>query len=74
MVNVLTITQAILDMQDELKVITDFETGKQMQAEKLAKIIYDAITSAEVLPGITVTTAGSATAQAGVTTSTGTLQ
>lgn len=51
----------------------DLDTAIDEFADKLAKTIKDAILSATVQAGIPVATAGSATAQTGVTTGTGTL-
>ncbi len=68
-----TIQQALLDMMDVLKTMDDSEEAKTKNAELLSKIIVDAILSADVVAGIPVATTGSAVAQTGVTTSTGSL-
>jgi hypothetical protein len=68
-----TIKQALLDMTDELKALENSEEGRNKWADLLSGIIKDAILSADVAAGIPVTTSGSATTQAGATTSTGSL-
>jgi len=68
-----TIKQSILNMIDVLKTIEDSDQAKEKNAELLAKIIVDAIKSAEVVSGIPVSTTGSAVAQTGFTTGPGSL-
>jgi hypothetical protein len=68
-----TIKTALIAMSDELKEMDDAEASIEVWADKFSKIIMDAIQSADVMAGIPVSTAGSATAQSGTTTSTGSL-
>ena len=61
-----TISQAIQLMQNDLKDLDNQAEAMVVSADRLAKIIADAIKSAEVVGvATTVTTAGSATAQTG---------
>jgi hypothetical protein len=68
------IKQQLIDMTNILKDETDSDAAIEKWSEELAQIITDAILSADVLAGIPVTTAGSATTQTGATTSSGSLQ
>lgn len=69
------IKQALLDMSDVLITEEDPDAGKELWASEMAKIIRDAILSAQVsttvAAGIPVATAGTAVAQTGATTTTG---
>lgn len=49
------------------------ESNNAAMAEELAKIITDYIKTAQVAPGIPVSTTGSPTAQTGATTGTGSI-
>ncbi len=61
-----TISKAIQLMQEDLRQLDNQADAMVVSADKLAKIIADAIKSAEVIGvATTVTTAGSATAQTG---------
>lgn len=64
-----TISDAIFSMQDELSEETNSEEARRKSADKWAKIIADAIKSADVI-GVTTTvnTTGSAAAQTGTGT------
>ena len=64
------IEQAIMNMQNKMQTIKDVEEGKREMASMLSQIIVDAILSAEVLAGQTVTTPDTIN---GVTTTNGTL-
>lgn len=68
-----TIKQALIDLTDSLKTEDDVDAAQDKWAGDLAGIIKDAILSATVDAGISVTVAGSATAQTGATTAPGTL-
>jgi len=70
--------QSLLSLFDEMdEAVNDKEKGKPMTnsdyAGKLAAIITGYIKTAQVNPGISVSTSGSAAAQTGATTSTGVL-
>jgi len=49
------------------------EMSEENYADRLATIIHDFVKTADVQPGITVSTTGSAAAQTGTTTGKGTL-
>lgn len=63
--------QGIIALQQDMQRKTD--TSMEEYAERLASLIYDFVKSGEVTvqPGISVSTAGTATAQTGATTSEG---
>lgn len=63
--------QGIIDLQQDM--LTKTEASPEEYAERLASLIYDFVKSGEVTvqPGISVSTAGTATAQTGKTTSEG---
>ena len=65
------IKAAIISMQNELKDVTDQQQSIELLADRLSTIIANAILSATVLPGITVSTPDTIN---GVTTTPGTLQ
>ncbi len=73
MVSKTIIKQALLDLQNTLKTETDSDTAIDKWASLMSDIISDAILSADVQPGIPVATTGTAAAQTGATTSTGSL-
>ena len=63
--------QGIITLQQDM--LTKTEANPEEYAERLASLIHDFVKSGEVTvaPGISVTTAGTATAQTGKTTSEG---
>ena len=63
--------QGIIRLQQDMQRKTD--ASMEEYAERLASLIYDFVCSGEVTvaPGISVTTAGTATAQTGATTDVG---
>nr|DAM80431.1 MAG TPA: hypothetical protein [Caudoviricetes sp.] len=63
--------QGIIALQQDM--LTKTEANPEEYAERLASLIYDFFKSGEVTvaPGISVTTAGTATSQTGKTTSEG---
>ena len=63
--------QGIIDLQRDM--LTKTEASPEEYAERLASLIHDFVKSGEVTvaTGISVTTTGTAAAQAGVTTSVG---
>ena len=63
--------QGIITLQQDM--LTKTEASPREYAERLASLIYDFVCSGEVTiaPGISVTTAGTAAAQSGATTSAG---
>ena len=65
------LTQGIIDLQQDM--LTKTEANPEEYAERLASLIHDFVKSGEVTvaPGISVTTAGTATSQTGKTTSEG---
>ena len=65
------LTQGIIDLQQDM--LTKTEASPREYAERLPSLIHDFVKSGEVTvaPGISVTTAGTATAQTGKTTSEG---
>lgn len=64
--------QGIIVLQQDM--LTKTETSPEEYAERLASLIHDFVRSGEVTvaAGISVSTAGTATAQTGATNSTGT--
>lgn len=71
MVNQSIIKQALLDLMNELKNETDTDLAQEKWAEKISKIIKDAILSGEVIEQVfTVVTSGTATNQTGTATQT----
>jgi hypothetical protein len=66
------LTQGIIDLQQDM--LTKTEASPREYAERLASLIHDFVCSGEVTvaAGISVTTTGTAAAQAGATTSVGT--
>ena len=65
------LTQGIIDLQQDM--LTKTEASPREYAERLASLIHDFVCSGEVTvaAGISVATAGTATAQAGATTTAG---
>ena len=63
--------QGIIRLQQDM--LTKTDASMEEYAERLASLIYDFVKSGEVTvaPGISVTTAGTATAQSGATISEG---
>ena len=63
--------QGIIRLQQDM--LTKTDASMEEYAERLASLIHDFVKSGEVTvaPGISVTTAGTATAQTGKTTSEG---
>ena len=61
------LTQGIIDLQQDM--LTKTEASPREYAERLASLIHDFVCSGEVTvaPDISVTTAGTATAQSGAT-------
>lgn len=71
MLNKQVLKQGIIALQQDM--LTKTDAGMEEYAERLASLIHDFVRSGEVTvaPGISVTTAGTATAQTGKTTSEG---
>ena len=71
MLNKQALKQGIITLQEDM--LTKTDAGMEEYAERLASLIHDFVRSGEVTvaPGISVTTAGTATAQTGKTTSEG---
>lgn len=73
MVNTETIKQALLDLQNTMSQVKDSSTSADQWATLMSQVITNAILSAQVNVGISVSTTGTATAQTGLTTSIGKL-
>ena len=71
MLNKQALKQGIIALQQDMQRKTD--ASMEEYAERLASLIHDFVRSGEVMvqPGISVSTAGTAAAQTGTTTSVG---